>query len=193
MSARAILPAVLFFALLPLSAEATGWRCGDKLVGAGDFAIEVRAKCGEPQQVERRQKLRTLRDEKGRERSKMTSIEEWSYQRDEKELIRTLIFEDGRLLNIHIGARVPEDSSRCERQMFSRGTPAAELKLVCGEPASRDVWVEQVEREVGDGTFVSVSVTRERLVYNFGPSRFLRIFEVAEGRLVKQSTGGYGF
>jgi hypothetical protein len=192
MTLRVLLSALLL-SLLPYTAEANGWRCGDRLINTGDFALEVRARCGEPAQVERRQRLKKIRDERGRERSKLSEIEEWSYRQDGNELMRTLVFIDGRLQSIYVGGRAPTDTRKCERQMFSKGTPGAELKLTCGEPASRDEWIEHVERELADGTIVGISVIHERVIYNFGPDRFLRIFELVDGRLVKQSTGGYGF
>lgn len=188
--------ALLFvFSALPAYAADGAWRCGDRLVIVGDLTVDVRARCGEPMLVESRTKLRKIRDERGREKSKMSNVEEWSYRKDERELLRTLLFEDGRLVSIHVGSRPPsaESTNRCERQMFSIGAPAAELKLTCGEPASQDRWVEYIEEEKEDGVFVGRSITRERLVYNFGPQRFLRIFELAEGRLIKQTTGGYGY
>lgn len=178
---------------LPAGAHADGWRCGVKLITTGDFIADVRAACGEPAAVERRTQMRSLRDLKGREHTKISNIEEWSYRKDSTELLRTLVFEDGRLIAIRIGGRAPTDSSRCERQLFARGTSSAEVLLACGEPTSRDQWVEIIQEEVAEGTLVGRSITRERWVYNFGPDRFLRIFELANGRLVDQKTGGYGF
>lgn len=194
-SAAALLFTFSILPALPASATDGAWRCGDRLVVVGDLTAEVRARCGEPMLVESRTKMRKLRDERGREKSKISNVEEWSYRKDERELLRTLVFEDGRLVSIVVGARpvTPENTNRCERQMFSIGAPAAELKLACGEPASQDRWVEYVEEEKEEGVFVGRSITRERLVYNFGPQRFLRIFELAEGRLIKQTTGGYGY
>ncbi|MCK6544361.1 DUF2845 domain-containing protein, partial [Myxococcota bacterium] len=123
----------------------------------------------------------------------VSNIEEWSYRSGGGELLRTLVFEDGRLVSIIVGGRAPVDVRRCVRQLFSRGTPATEVRLVCGEPVQEDRWIEVVEEEVREGVFVAKSHTRERWVYSFGPDTFLRIFELEDGRLVDQSTGGRGF
>lgn len=220
------------------SAEAAdGWRCGTRLVGVGDFAIDVRAACGAPMAIERRTRTQSIREvppgdhpSAGKAKApagtsvrtvkpridawssdpspvsgdrgavdrvvthlKTSEIEEWSYRSNSGELLRTLIFEDGRLVAIQIGGRRPVDPSRCERQLFPLGSTSAELRLTCGEPAQEDSWVELLETQTQGGVVLGRSITRERWVYNFGPDRFLRIFELAEGRLIEQRTGGYGF
>src|SRR5262245_30599515 len=82
-------------------ALADGWRCGARLVSLGDFAADVRAMCGPPGAVERRSQVRSVRDARGRSRERISEIEEWSYRKDGNELLRTLVFEDGRLIAIH--------------------------------------------------------------------------------------------
>jgi hypothetical protein len=183
---------VFVISVVPLSARAESWRCGPRLVNVGDLTLDVRIACGEPSAIERRSEARTLRDARGLERARISQIEEWSYMKDGRELMRTLVFEDGRLIAIRVGGKPPTDTSRCEKQMFTKGAAKAEVELTCGAPVQRDVWIEHVEERAGD-LIVGRSIQRERWVYNFGPSRFLRIFEFANGRLVAQRTGGYGY
>jgi hypothetical protein len=185
--------AAVVISIVPLSSRADSWRCGSRLVNVGDLTIDVQMSCGPPTAIERRSEARTLRDARGVERARISNIEEWSYAANGRELMRTLVFEDGRLIAIRVGGKPATDTSRCERQMFPSGAAKAEVELTCGAPVTRDVWIEHVEQQTSEGFIAGRSVQRERWVYNFGPSRFLRIYEFANGRLVAQKRGGYGY
>lgn len=80
---------------------------------------------------------------------------------------------------------------KCERQLFDLGDSLAEVRLACGNPSAEDHWTEYDEEHARGRRGRPIS--RDRLIYNFGPNQFLRIFEFANGVLVRQTTGHYGY
>lgn len=99
-----------FIALLLLSvfmsAPALAFHCGTKLVHEGDTAGAVRAKCGEPSEINVRSILRRpLIWIRGRPVFASTEfvevpIETWVYNFGPNKLMRRLRFEDGQLVEI---------------------------------------------------------------------------------------------
>lgn len=68
-----------------------GLRCkGDQLVNEGDRMYEVRALCGEPDEVFHRVEKRI-------------QIDEWTYDLGPNTLTRTVIFKNGRVADIVAG------------------------------------------------------------------------------------------
>lgn len=101
------LPAALLVALLFLgSDQALAFHCGTRLVHEGDTRAEVRAKCGEPTDVEVRSILRRpIFWFHGRPFFAGTGlveipIEFWLYNLGPNKLMRRLRFEDGELVEI---------------------------------------------------------------------------------------------
>jgi hypothetical protein len=99
---------MLTLAAIGLAASGPAWsfHCGTKLVHEGDTRAEVRAKCGEPADVEVRSILRRpviwLR---GRPFFAGTDfveipVETWLYNLGPNKLMRRLRFEDGVLVEI---------------------------------------------------------------------------------------------
>ena len=102
-----VLP-MLTLAAIGLAASGPAWsfHCGTRLVHEGDTRAEVRAKCGEPADVEVRSILRRpviwLR---GRPFFASTDfveipVETWLYNLGPNKLMRRLRFEDGVLVEI---------------------------------------------------------------------------------------------
>jgi len=52
---------------------------------------------------------------------------------------------------------------------------------------------EALNEQLGGGTVRKVYVTIEEWTYNFGPSRFVRIFTFRNGSVTDIRTGGYGY
>lgn len=106
--------------LLAAHAQADSMRCGSQLVGYGDSRSEVRAKCGEPADVERRTILRrphvdlhgrflTYNDNSYVE----VSVEVWTYNFGPNKLMRRVQFVDGRIDEIEtLGYGYHEDADR---------------------------------------------------------------------------------
>lgn len=95
---------VAALSLIALTAPAQALRCGNELVTRGDRTSEVRALCGEPEQIERRSEWRTLgivdrRSGAYVETTEVVDIAEWSYDFGPNRLMRQLRFENGRLVD----------------------------------------------------------------------------------------------
>jgi hypothetical protein len=192
-------------ALFLLGGESEAWasgglRCEAKVVSVGLTSFEVRAKCGDPVHIESSTETRVVRRRDPAtgtvvERRAYVPIERWTYSRGPNDLIRSLIFENGRLVEIKTEGQAPKGDASpesCERRIHSTGDTTAEVLLRCGPPADVSRWYEEVA--VGDEHFERyILVPYERWIYNLGPHRFLRILTFEGGRLVRQETGDKGY
>lgn len=88
----------------------------------------------------------------------------------------------------------------CQNRLVRVGDAPARVRSLCGEPADVTTRVEQrsvtVHRRAASGVIVSetisVAVTVERWVYDFGPQRLMRELLFEDGRLQTIQTLGYG-
>jgi hypothetical protein len=186
---------LLTSAAVPAWADESSFRCGNRLVTPGTIPAQVRALCGEPKLIDHRAISVPICDRSARCSGVRTAdVEEWTYQR-EGELMRILRFVGGALVSIRTGPQRPSDPDRCQKQTFRTDATAGEVLLACGEPIQIDRWVEPVAFPRHPGTTVAVApeFVWEQWVYNFGPDRFLRIFQFENGVLRTQTTGRYGF
>jgi hypothetical protein len=111
---------ILLSVCLVTIASANAFRCGTKLVSAGDFKPRVLAECGEPSHIEVWQEERVYdyfapfytNDDFDRERRRyrkpilvreLITIERWTYNLGSHKLIRYLTFENGRLVLVATG------------------------------------------------------------------------------------------
>lgn len=192
------LPLALPLALWSAHAEGS-IRCGNRLVGLGDSAIELRARCGEPDDVQRFSDLRVLFDDFGRRRERLIEIEEWIYLLGTGRIPRIVRLENGRVRAIETVAFsvLPRESEeaveKCRRQLFPSNATAAQVRLTCGLPDQRDRVQDELTTRTQQGLEFRRLITRERWVYNFGANHLLRIFEFADGRLIAMETGDRGF
>lgn len=100
------LPVILFASLLLASTTASAFHCGTHLVHEGDTKGEVRAKCGEPTDIETRSILR--RPYVWRHGRPIyvgpslveVPVEFWTYNLGPNKFMRRLRFEDGELMEI---------------------------------------------------------------------------------------------
>lgn len=89
-----------------LASPAFAFHCGTRLVHEGDTRGEVRAKCGEPAEVDVRSVLRRpvvwVRGRPVFSSFDLVEIpiETWTYNFGPNKLMRRLRFEDGRLVDI---------------------------------------------------------------------------------------------
>lgn len=93
--------------MLAAHAEADSMRCGSQLVSHGDSRAEVRAKCGEPSDVETRTVVRKSGFEVNRRRFEYNQdtyveipIEVWTYNFGPYKLMRQIQFVNGRIEEI---------------------------------------------------------------------------------------------
>ena len=111
---------ILLSVCLVTVASASAFRCGTKLVSAGDFKPRVLAECGEPTHIEVWQEERVYdyfapfytNDDFDRERRRyrrpilvreLITVERWTYNLGNHKFIRYLTFENGRLVLIATG------------------------------------------------------------------------------------------
>ena len=85
------------------------------------------------------------------------------------------------------------DTLRCGNRLVTVGDTKAEVTIICGSPAWKDDWTDEIINNVNTADELRVSVDRERWVYNFGPNSFLRFLLFENGKLVNIATGGYGY
>lgn len=116
-----LIPSVL---LVVASAEAESMRCGTQLVSHGDSRSEVRAKCGEPVDVETRTILRRPHYKyNGNYNGRILQFDEnsfvevpvevWTYNFGPYKLMRRVQFVDGRIDEIEtLGYGYHADSPR---------------------------------------------------------------------------------
>ena len=104
--------------VIPGAARADeGFRCeSGRLVASGDHMHEVRNKCGEPdsagQRVEKRTRKEKVRrwvqgvaEEFTEEREVEVVLDEWIYDLGPRRFIRTVTFENGRVVHVETGER----------------------------------------------------------------------------------------
>jgi hypothetical protein len=103
----------------PAAAGATGFLCpsSGRLISVGQGAEEVRRRCREPDDIQRRVEFRTVRETTGRrwvggvyqdvtvERTVEVPIEEWFFDFGSTRFTKVLRFESGRLVFVEEGAK----------------------------------------------------------------------------------------
>lgn len=85
-------------------AYASGLRCGTRLVSDGNHPSEVLLKCGEPLDKQARTELVKVRLSDTEERVYVKTIEEWTYNFGPHRLLQTVVFEDGRVVDVRSGS-----------------------------------------------------------------------------------------
>lgn len=113
-----ILAAVTGLILILIGDTATAFRCGTKVISAGDFKPKVLKECGEPTHIEVWHEERVFRDfgtydsddRRGYRWNRepflvkeLVTVEQWTYNLGYHRLIHYLIFENGKLIRITTG------------------------------------------------------------------------------------------
>ena len=84
----------------------------------------------------------------------------------------------------------------CDDTLITPGDTTIEVLHACGQPDSVDSWdeVKNVSHfRYGYLWYSLENVHVEQWIYNFGPSRFIRILRFENGILRHIRTGDYGF
>jgi hypothetical protein len=170
-------------------------RCGSRLVGIETPQAEVQALCGAP----------SYRDHRIESRSRYGNTYDeadiWYYNDGPNQLIRVLIFRDGKLAEIHSDGYgfAPRSARTCRPSDIVTGMSKYRLVMTCGEPLSKQAMNITAPLLVGPqpglprGAAYSVPVYREEWVYNFGSNYFLHTVVIENGVVTEIHTGERGF
>ncbi|MCK9419796.1 MAG: DUF2845 domain-containing protein [Nitrospirae bacterium] len=85
------------------------------------------------------------------------------------------------------------DSLDCKGGIVSVGDSRVDLMTKCGEPDWKDSHNEEISERLDKDTRNKLIVTVDEWTYNFGPSQFIRIVTMRNGRIADIRTGGYGY
>jgi Protein of unknown function (DUF2845) len=85
------------------------------------------------------------------------------------------------------------DSFSCQGGIISTDDRSADVVAKCGDPDFRDSHQEEVTQRLSADTKQKVLVTVEEWTYNLGPSQFMRIVVLKNGRVTEIRTGNYGY
>lgn len=178
---------LLLLAMVAVTAPAHGtFRCGSALVDEGDWPVEVRERCGDPdyQATYPSTVLPGL--------GVVSEVEHWYYNPGPGGFIRRLEFRNGRLHredSLGYGFRGDSPGS-CSPEAIQSGTSEFEVVARCGEPLSR-----QLDWEPASGGRVSSGPSDFRMVqpvstwlYEFGDNRFRRTVTLKNGRVTRVET-----
>lgn len=200
---------------LPRTASADdSLRCPGGLVSVGDAGVDLLARCGPPALRERRVDDRWATagnaDHPGKtavSREVSVVIDEWSYDFGPNAFSYVARLENGRVVAFVRGSyghrqdppaeRVAPPRARCDENAVHEGDAKLDVLSRCGEPAAIDAWDETASvvtaDRKGEASGASTTTRVERWTYDHGRNRFLRFVRFENGRVVKVSTGGYGY
>jgi hypothetical protein len=183
----ALLPAWL---LTAAPATADIMRCDGKVISTEDRSFDVLRHCGEP----------SFRDEWDEylayHHQPSAHVEEWHYNFGSSRLLHVLRFRNGRLTSIDTAGYGFDENNggRCRPGEIVFGMTQFALLAQCGEPDARERRIElrSFPRKDGHRTY-PVSVRVDEWLYNFGPSSFIRIVTLINGRVDEVETGERGY
>jgi hypothetical protein len=98
-----LLAVVLLGAASP-ALGAGSWRCGSRLVGAGQSVEDVYDLCGEPTNRAASTEFVTIHLRCGIDVTHAVQVENWIYNLGPKQFVRYLTFRDGTLVGIDEGS-----------------------------------------------------------------------------------------
>lgn len=172
---------LLVLALLPVMGQAA-LRCGTGLVDVGDWPVEVKERCGEPDYVAIYPEA-TLPGI-----GIVQTVEHWYYNRGPSSFIRRLVFRNGRLQSqdsMGYGF-VPGAAGDCNPRILNDGMSEYEVVRRCGEPLSKRItWVvpdEYAGYSSNKNTLQGVYPVEEWM-YEFGGNQFRRIVTFRDGQI----------
>ncbi|SFM69424.1 DUF2845 domain-containing protein [Marinobacter zhejiangensis] len=183
-SANRLLPLVLLLALQTWPATAA-FRCGNSLVDIGDWPVEVRERCGEPDHI-------AVYPSAAVPGLGVTdTIEHWYYNPGPHRLIRRLEFRDGKLYreeSLGYGF-VTGSGERCSSGFLREGLSEYEVLSRCGEALSQRVYWRSFDAGWPGypGAGVVVMPVKEWL-YEFGRNEFRRVVVLQNGLVVEVRT-----
>jgi hypothetical protein len=171
--------------LLALAAgDAAALRCDGRLVQAGDHAVQVRARCGEPFWIDAFSELLVLGEDGPLEQRIERPVEAWYYNFGPSRLLRRLLLVDDRVVREEtLGYGVARIGGDCRLDALPAGTPAGVIYARCGAPTSRRDRYAEVVRRDGSGAARRRLLRHEDWIYDVGANRDLRLVRIVDGRL----------
>jgi hypothetical protein len=198
-------PALLALAPAAVLADSS-ISCAGGIVSVGDAKLDLLAKCGRPTLQERRIEQASLRVRAGAGRRVTAPVELWTYDLGRSRFVQVVKLVAGKVAGVERGSHGyadeqarPERPRRaaCDPGVLSVGKLKLDLLARCGEPATVDVWEEELRavQEIGDHTVLAQSVTVqvELWTYDFGRNHLLRLVRLEDGRVTAVDTGSYGY
>ncbi len=185
---------LLTLTVICASNQAVALTCPGGIVSPGETIAQVHIKCGEPTIWDQRIEETNRRDDEGRWFHNSRTIDEWTYDFGSDRFIQTLIFINGDLIKISSGGYGKGATSPASDRpgIVSVGDSKSKVLLTWGQPTYLEQRQEERSIDGSNGEFFQKTVTIERLTYDFGPDRFIRILTFANGKLINIRTGGYG-
>ena len=171
------------------TAAADTMRCDGSVIRTGDRSFEVLRRCGEP----------SIRDEWDEylayHHLPSAHVEQWYYNFGPSRLLHVLHFRNGKLTRIDTeGHGFDEGSRYCQPNDIFAGMSQYALLSNCGPPDARERRLELRSVPIGSGRrSYPVTVRVDEWIYNFGPSRFIRIVTLVNGRVDEIETGDRGY
>ena len=160
-----------------------GFRCGSSLVDTGDWPVEVKESCGEPDYVAR-YPATTIAGI-----GVVEEVEHWYYNRGGQQFVRRLEFRNDKLQRVEtLGYGFTGDSpGPCTASAIDTGTSEFEVVSRCGEPLSSRVEWSVLSGPGGyrDAGAVQGLVPAQEWLYEFGRNQFRRVVVLKNGRVVR--------
>ena len=185
---------LLTLMLLVMTNRAMALTCPGGIVSLGESTAQVHLKCGDPTIWDQRTEDTNLRDEEGHWFHLSRTIDEWIYDFGTNRLIQTLIFHNGDLIKISSGGfgKGAGNSASDRPGIISVGKSKSQVILKWGQPTYTEQHQEERSIYGSQGKVLQQTVTIERLTYDLGPDRFIRILTFENGKLTDIRSGGYG-
>ncbi|MEO6688748.1 MAG: DUF2845 domain-containing protein [Dokdonella sp.] len=174
--------ACLILVLLLASPYAFAMRCGSRLASEGDQDFQVRDRCGDPFWTDRYTNVEIIGAHGPVEEQREVQFDIWYYNFGPRQLMRKLVFRDGRLLREDtLGYGVNEIGDDCNRILGDLS--AGELVARCGEPMSRRSQTDTLVRRPARGIEQWSDRRREDWIYDIGDREYVRIVRLVDGRV----------
>lgn len=186
MSGRRYCGLVLWGILLLVGSPAlAAFRCGSALVDIGDWPVEVKERCGEPDYVA------VYPAETIAGLGVIDTIEHWYYNPGPHRLIRRLEFRNGELYredSLGYGFVVGE-GNHCPSRFLTDGLSEYEVVSRCGEPLSQRVYWQALDTHGSGYPLAGVTVVPiKEWLYDFGRNEFRRVVVLQNGMVIEVRT-----
>lgn len=182
---------------LVFQAQAANFECGGKTILLGTTQAEVAARCGKPtwQDVWEEEIIEVI--ERGVERRRILSIDEWAYNQGPNRFVKILKFRNGKLMGVRDGGygylRDRIFDPTCDEKKLSIGDTRVDVLIKCGDPTFKYSWKEEIIKRIDPLTEQKFTLVTDEWTYNPGPHRFLRILRFNNGKLIHVKYGDYGY
>ncbi len=81
----------------------------------------------------------------------------------------------------------------CSGGIISVGDSRVDVLMKCGEPDAKESHDEELIDRLDDGARRKLFITVEEWTYNFGPTQFMRIVTLKNGKVASLRAGNYGY